>query len=339
MAIPARLRLEREPMSPTSTPRWIWGLLVAAVVGVSSAGALFQHVDAVPPLLRASWRLQLTSLVLFPLFMYQWRTIEVEVAQRFWTRKTWILLTASGVALAAHFGAWVASLDETTLTHSLLFVTAHPLVIVVGMFLLAPTMANIRRPKQNEALGALICFVGAGITLLDTGSSQGDQTATVLGDALAFGGAVFVVGYIVVGRILRTWLPIFLYAFPVTLLAALLLIPLSWFIEPEFASYGVVGWTDGEFFIWFLLLALVAGLLGHTGLNTCLRYISPLIVSVSVTLEPVLGSIIGWLFFDSGVPGRWTWFGGLVLMSGLLTVVVASERVSLEEANNQNSVA
>ena len=339
MAIPARLRLEREPMSATSTPRWIWGLLVAAVVGVSSAGALFQHVDAVPPLLRASWRLQLTSLVLFPLFMYQWRTIEVEVAQRFWTRKTWILLTASGVALAAHFGAWVASLDETTLTHSLLFVTAHPLVIVVGMFLLAPTMANIRRPKQNEALGALICFVGAGITLLDTGSSQGDQTATVLGDALAFGGAVFVVGYIVVGRILRTWLPIFLYAFPVTLLAALLLIPLSWFIEPEFASYGVVGWTDGEFFIWFLLLALVAGLLGHTGLNTCLRYISPLIVSVSVTLEPVLGSIIGWLFFDSGVPGRWTWFGGLVLMSGLLTVVVASERVSLEEANNQNSVA
>lgn len=339
MAIRAPLRLERDPMSPTSTPRWVWGLLVAAVVGVSSAGALFQHVDAVPPLLRASWRLQLTSLVLFPLFMYQWQTIQEDVAQRFWTRKTWLLLSASGLALAAHFGAWVASLDETTLTHSLLFVTAHPLVIVVGMFLLAPTISTIRRPMRNEALGALICFIGAGITLLDAGSSQGDQTVTVLGDALAFGGAVFVVGYIVVGRVLRTWLPIFLYAFPVTLLAALLLIPLSWLVEPDFATYGVAGWTDGEFFIWFLLLALVAGLLGHTGLNTCLRYISPLIVSVSVTLEPVLGSIIGWLFFDSGVPGKWTWLGGLVLMSGLLTVVVASERVSMEEANNQNGAA
>jgi len=273
------------------------------------------------------------------LFMYQWVTIEADVAQRFWTRKTWLLLSASGLALAAHFGAWVASLDETTLTHSLLFVTAHPLVIVVGMFLLAPTIATIRRPMRNESLGALICFIGAGITLLDAGSSQGDQTVTVLGDALAFGGAVFVVGYIVVGRVLRTWLPIFLYAFPVTLLAALLLIPLSWLVEPDFATYGVVGWTDGEFFRWFLLLALVAGLLGHTGLNTCLRYISPLIVSVSVTLEPVLGSIIGWLFFDSGLPGKWTWLGGLVLMSGLLTVVVASERASLEEANNQNGAA
>ena len=49
---------------------------------------------------------------------------------------------------------------------------------------------------------------------MDNGSSQGDQTVTVLGDALAFGGAVFVVGYIVVGRVLRTWMPIFLYAFP-----------------------------------------------------------------------------------------------------------------------------
>lgn len=324
-------------MSAASTPRWVWGLLAASVVGVSSAGALFQHVDAVPPLLRASWRLQLTSLVLFPFFVYQWMGSDAEVRHRFMTKQSLLLLCASGVALAAHFGAWVASLDETTLTHSLLFVTAHPLVIVIGMAVLAPFLASIRRPRSAEILGAVICFVGAGITLLDTGSSQGGQTVTVLGDALAFAGAVFVVGYIVVGRVLRPWMPIFLYAYPVTVLGAILLIPASWLIEPEFATFGVVGWTDGEFFIWFLLLALVAGLLGHTGLNTCLRYISPLIVSVSVTLEPVLGSIIGWLLFDSGVPGAWTWFGGVVLMAGLLTVVVASEQVQGEEANNQNA--
>ena len=322
-------------MSATSTPRWVWGLLAAAVIGVSSAGALFQHVDAVPPLLRASWRLQLTAIVLLPFFVYQLRTIEPEVARQFYTPKTWALLLASGVALAAHFGAWVASLDQTTLTHSLLFVTAHPLVIVLGMALLASKVGAVRWPKQNEAFGAAICFVGAGITLLDAGSQQGDQTVTVLGDALAFGGAVFVVGYIVVGRMLRTWLPIFLYAYPVTLIAAVLLLPFSYVFEPSFADYGALGWLAPEFFGWFLLLALVAGLLGHTGLNTCLRYISPLIVSVSVTLEPVLGSIIGWLFFDSGVPGRWTWLGGVVLLTGLLTVVVAGEQAS-QEANNQN---
>ena len=326
-------------MSSSSTPRWVWGLLVAAVFGVSSAGALFQHVDAVPPLLRASWRLQLTSIVLLPLFLYQFQTIEKDVAKEFKTKRTWTLLTLSGLALAAHFGAWVASLDETTLTHSLLFVTAHPLVIVVGMLLFASQIEAVRLPYRMETVGALICFVGAAITLMDTGSSQGDQTATVFGDMLAFGGAVFVVGYIVVGRILRTWLPIFLYAFPVTLIAAVLLLPFSWWLEQGFGEFGATGWTDGEFFVWFLLLALVAGLLGHTGLNTCLRYISPLIVSVAVTLEPVLGSIIGWVFFDAGIPGKWTWLGGLVLMAGLMTVVVASEQASLSKANNENNPA
>lgn len=326
-------------MSSSSTPRWVWGLLVAAVFGVSSAGALFQHVDAVPPLLRASWRLQLTSIVLLPLFLYQLQTIEKDVAVEFKTKRTWTLLSLSGLALAAHFGAWVASLDETTLTHSLLFVTAHPLVIVVGMLLFASQIEAVRLPYRMETVGALICFVGAAITLMDTGSSQGDQTATVFGDMLAFGGAVFVVGYIVVGRILRTWLPIFLYAFPVTLIAAVLLLPFSWWLEQGFGEFGATGWTDGEFFVWFLLLALVAGLLGHTGLNTCLRYISPLIVSVAVTLEPVLGSIIGWVFFDAGIPGKWTWLGGLVLMAGLLTVVVASEQASLSKANNENNPA
>ena len=326
-------------MSSSSTPRWVWGLLVAAVFGVSSAGALFQHVDAVPPLLRASWRLQLTSIVLLPLFLYQLQTIEKDVAVEFETKRTWTLLSLSGLALAAHFGAWVASLDETTLTHSLLFVTAHPLVIVVGMLLFASQIEAVRLPYRMETVGALICFVGAAITLMDTGSSQGDQTTTVFGDMLAFGGAVFVVGYIVVGRILRTWLPIFLYAFPVTLIAAVLLLPFSWWLEQGFGEFGATGWTDGEFFVWFLLLALVAGLLGHTGLNTCLRYISPLIVSVAVTLEPVLGSIIGWVFFDAGIPGKWTWLGGLVLMAGLMTVVVASEQASLSKANNENNPA
>jgi len=322
-----------------AVPTWVWGLLIAAVCGVSSAGALFQHVEEIPPLLRASWRLQLTSIVLAPLALFQWRATPDDVKSMFWTKESWLLLLASGLALAAHFGAWVASLDETSLTHSLLFVTAHPLVIVIGMLVLASFHPSVRTPHRTEIYGAMVCFLGAGITLLDNGASQGDQTVTVFGDSLAFLGAVFVVGYIVVGRILRTWMPIFLYAFPVTLIGAIVLLPFSYALETGIADFGAVGWVDSEYFIWFLLLALIAGLLGHTGLNTCLRYISPLVVSTAVTFEPVLGSLIGWLFFDTGIPGTWTWIGGFILMTGLVLVVYTSERVALEKANNQNADA
>ena len=253
------------------TPVWVWLLLVAAVFGVSSAGALFQQVDEVPPLLRASWRLQLTSLILAPMAVVQWIVHRDEISDRLMERNTIFWIFAGGIFLALHFGAWVASLDETSLTHSLLFVTAHPLIIVVGMALVAKLMKNYRRPSKLEIIGACIGFTGAALALIDYGDQQGDRTVTIWGDFLAFLGAMFVVGYIVSGRILRKWMPIFIYAFPVTLIGALLLIPASYAIEPDYHKFGVLGWVEGEYFRWFLALALIAGLLGHTGLNTCLR--------------------------------------------------------------------
>lgn len=318
-------------------PLWVWGLLVAAVCGVSSAGALFQHVDSVPPLLRASWRLQLTSLVLAPLFIYQWLQQNATVKSRMFEQRTLLILALSGCALALHFGSWVASLDATSLTHSLLFVTAHPLIIIVGMGVLGTFIVGHRLPNRREVLGAIIGFSGAALTLLDQGHQQGGHTVTLWGDALAFFGAVFVVGYIISGRILREWMPIFLYAFPVTLLASILLLPASWIMEPEFASFGITGWTKPEYFPWFLALALIAGLLGHTGLNTCLRYISPLTVSTSVTLEPLIGSFIGWAFFESGVPGQWTWVGGPILILGVVLVILGGR--DMDNTNNQTHPA
>ena len=185
-------------------------------------------------------------------------------------------------------------------------------------------------PRRLEILGAVLGFGGAAITLLDAGEVQGDHSVTLLGDFLAFAGAVFVVGYIVGGKILRQWMPIFIYAFPVTLLAAILLLPASYLMEAEFSDLGVLGWLDWQFLPWFLALALISGLLGHTGLNTCLRYISPLVVSTSVTLEPLIGSLIGWFLFDSGVPGMWTILGGTILIFGLILVVFGSNESQVD---------
>ena len=316
------------------TPVWVWLLLVAAVFGVSSAGALFQQVDEVPPLLRASWRLQLTSLILAPMAVVQWIMHRDEISDRLMERNTIFWIFAGGIFLALHFGAWVASLDETSLTHSLLFVTAHPLIIVVGMALVAKLMKNYRSPSKLEIIGACIGFTGAALALIDYGDQQGDRTVTIWGDFLAFLGAMFVVGYIVSGRILRKWMPIFIYAFPVTLIGALLLIPASYAIEPDYHKFGVLGWVEGEYFRWFLALALIAGLLGHTGLNTCLRYMPPLVVSTSVTLEPIIGSIIGHLLFNTGLPGFWTWIGGPILIVGIILVVVSSSEA---DTNNETS--
>jgi drug/metabolite transporter (DMT)-like permease len=229
--------------------------------------------------------------------------------ERLTDKKTILIVLASGIALAAHFGTWVSSLDHTSLVHSLLFVTSHPIIIVIGTAIL------VRRPHKLETIGALIGLLGAGITLLD---AKNDGDVTLWGDLLAVAGAVTVVGYIVAGRILREWMPVFVYAVPVTLIGAILLIPFSIILGEETAA---LGWIESDLLSWFILLAFLAGIVGHTGLNACLRWLPPLTISFAVTLEPIIGALIGWFFFSEGIPGKWTWIGGSILILGILFVI------------------
>lgn len=291
------------------TPPLVWGLLVAGVLGVSSAGAILSHVDSIPPLMRASWRLQITVLMLLPFAIWQYREMDSVSRNRLTEKKTVLIILGSGVALAAHFGTWVTSLDHTSLAHSLLFVTSHPIIIVAGTALL------VRRPHRLETIGALVGLLGAGITLLDAGN---DGEVTLWGDMLAFAGAITVVGYIVAGRILREWMPVFVYAVPVTLIGGILLIPFSIIMGEETAA---LGWIESDLLSWFILLAFLAGIVGHTGLNACLRWLPPLTISFAVTLEPIIGAFIGWFFFSEGVPGKWTWIGGSILILGIMFVI------------------
>ena len=303
------------------TPPLVWGLLAAGVVGVSSAGAILSHVDSVPPLMRASWRLQITVLMLLPFATWQYRQMEITEKKKLTEKKTVLILAGSGIALAAHFGTWVTSLDHTSLAHSLLFVTSHPIIIVIG------TAIFVRKPHSLETAGALVGLVGAGITLLDAKDS-GD--VTLWGDFLAFAGAITVVGYIVAGRILREWMPVFVYAVPVTLLGGILLIPFSILMGE---STSAIGWIDSELLGWFVLLAFLAGIVGHTGLNACLRWLRPLTVSFAVTLEPIIGAFIGWFFFDEDIPQKWTWLGGLILIFGIMLVIKGGAKHGMDSSD------
>lgn len=310
-----------------------WCILGAALLGVSSGGALLQAFDDVPALLRASWRLQATTVLLFPLALMDWRREGAPWTSPGEARGDAVLLVASGVFLALHFGAWTVSLDRTTLTHSLLFVTAHPLVVLVGSAVLLGLGREIAPPGRRGWAGGLLGLLGASLTLLDVGEATGGQEVTFLGDFLAFLGAVFVVGYLAAGRVLRARWPVFLYAAVVTGLASVLLVVGSGALEPDaIADHGLVGWTGPTWLVGFLTLAFFAGLVGHTGLNHCLKTMTPLTISVTLTMEPVVGSIIGFAAFGTGIPGPATLIGGLVMLSGLLLVVTIPEAHDLDEA-------
>ena len=307
-------------------PAAAWLILSVAVIAVSSAGIVLQQMSEVPPILRASWRMQGTALILLPGFLYQLsRNSDFEL-----NRNDAQLILASSLFLAVHFGSWVWSLDNTSLVHSLLFVNTHPLVVVAVM----PFLGEVVR--RGHIGGVALGFGGATISLMDLG--DGGQVSLV-GDFAAFVGAVTVVGYILIGRQLRSKrrMPIFIYALPVTLAAGIWLSFATVLFEgTTFSSMepsgSLFGWSDPIWIVWIAYLSLGPGLCGHTGVNTVLRWISPIVVSIAMLMEPVLGAIIGWLWTDEVVLGLPTVLGGLMMMAGAITVTLQERGQNSDES-------
>ena len=76
-------------------------------------------------------------------------------------------------------------------------------------------------------------------------------------------------------------------------------------------------------------LALGPGLAGHTGINASLRWLPPLVISVSVVMEPLLGGLLGWVLGVQAVPNMWTWVGGPFMIIGTaLAIVGTNHRLS-----------
>ena len=289
-------------------PAMAWAILAIALFGVSSGGPLLASMD-IPPVLRASWRLWATSIVLLPGFMVQLRRAENEI----YDLRNISMILLSGFALAIHFAAWTWSLDHTSLAHSLLFVTSHPIVIVSAMFVIE------RKADLLLICGASLGFMGAGLALLDASDSG---SVTYAGDAAAFLGAVAGAAYLAIGRILRSGskIPLFIYAFPVTTVSAIILTGLSASVESTASTIDAhpLGWIGSEYFLTVVALAFGAGLLGHTGLNAALRWLPPIIISVGLLFEPILGSVIGLLVLGTIEVGFWTVLGGIMMIVGAI---------------------
>eukprot|EP00164_Ancoracysta_twista_P006496 GFYU01009049.1.p1 GENE.GFYU01009049.1~~GFYU01009049.1.p1 ORF type:complete len:428 (-),score=61.08 GFYU01009049.1:146-1429(-) len=315
-------------------PWWGWFILFGALLAVSSAGPVFKAVNGVPAIMRASWRMQVTSLILGTAALVQWQSTDQEIKDRMFEWKTVGLLLFSGFWLGVHFGSWVWGIDNTSLSHSLLFVTMHPIVLVVAYLVCRLSVS------KWEIIGAIIGFIGAAVTVMEAFFDEGDTEVTVAGDLVSFLGAVAMAAYMWIGNRLRSWMPLFLYAFPVTATGALVSAVFSFGIEGtgptagEISVNGLFGWLDESWIPWFAYLAVGPGILGHTGCNALLKYVSPIVISVTLLFEPIIGSLIGWAIgTEDTVPGMYTYIGGAILIGGAGCVTVAQYKLKQQSLN------
>eukprot|EP00193_Tetraselmis_chui_P014205 CAMPEP_0177783924 /NCGR_PEP_ID=MMETSP0491_2-20121128/19394_1 /TAXON_ID=63592 /ORGANISM="Tetraselmis chuii, Strain PLY429" /LENGTH=107 /DNA_ID=CAMNT_0019304591 /DNA_START=316 /DNA_END=639 /DNA_ORIENTATION=+ len=88
-----------------------------------------------------------------------------------------------------------------------------------------------------------------------------------------------------------------------------------------------------------LYLAAGPGLLGHTGFNLLLTWLTPLTISLALTMEPVIGSFIGWAAGLSAPPGVASLLGGAMLMVAVVTVTVSTHFRQLAKAKAAGALA
>ena len=273
------------------------------IVAVSFASILirFAQAEGMPTLTIAAWRLIFASAILLP---YAWATRRAEIRRL--SQREWVLLAASGVFLGFHFATWIASLGYTSVASSVVLVSMGPVFVGLGSWLFLG-----ERPGLKMSIGIALAAIGS---ILISWSDFGQGQDRLLGDLLALAGAVFVAGYLMIGRKVRGQLSLATYIAIVYGVAMLTLIAIVIVLRsPMFGfSPAAYGYT--------LALALGPQIIGHSTLNWALRYLSATFVSIVTLAEPVGSGILAYLILGEAA----TWLTGLGAVSVLTGIYIAS---------------
>lgn len=289
------------------------GGLTVAVVAVSSAAILIRVADA-PALSIAFWRCFGGAVALAPFALRQ------QAGRPRPDRGQLRQLVGSGLLLGLHFALWVGSLSLTTVASSVTLVTMSPIFVGLGaaLFLAEP-------PQRRVWVGIAVTVAGAVVVGLADATDLDLGPRALLGDAMAFGGALAVAGYLLLGRAARQRLPTTVYAAPVYGVAAVALLVAAAATGAPLAGYGTG--------TWLALLGLVLGpqLLGHTVFNALLSTVTATVVSVVVVAEPIGSTLLAWLLLDE-LPTPLFWVGAPLILAG---VMVATVRRSARDADRR----
>ncbi|KAF0685091.1 Aste57867_22965 [Aphanomyces stellatus] len=363
-------------MKKQVAPLWSYALLVVAVLCMSTGGIWFALLDDTPPLMQATWRSLLTSLLQLIGFLYELRT-DTSLDAAFWrrVRRSWGVLLLVGICLGVFFGSLAWSVAHTSLVDSLFLATTTPLLIVLVMFfrwliqrrssslphadaLLSPHSTpdpipdpasptsiravlfprNALPPTLLEAIGTVLGFLGV-VVLLTTSSASHATTghpSSVAGNAIAFFGAAVMVPFLEGSALCRQWMPLCAFSLPTTALSTFIVAVASLALEPSTsvaglgpaALFGFLG--DGRRFGLAFGSAAVAGIAGNTLMNLVVKDHSPLLVSIGVLWEPLLGGVIGWLVHVQGAPDTTTLAAAPFLFGGSLLVVLGAREYGID---------
>jgi len=277
-------------------------LLVVAVLCVSASAPLIAACTA-PALAIAMYRCALGAAVTAAAMVVMGRPIRVTGG--------WSRAALPGVALAAHFAAWIPSLRLTTVALSTAMISTQP----------------VWSALLSRVTGRLV-WMGIGVSLVGvlilTGFGDPLDARNLLGMALALLGAVLAAVYVAYGERLRATTDVGSYTSVVYGAAAAALLLVCLVVRVPLTGYSARDWGL------ILAITLVAQIGGHSAMNAVVHRVSATVVSTAILFEAPGATILAAIFL--GQPVGVALIGGLVVMLVGLVLVVRGSRPRTAES-------
>jgi drug/metabolite transporter (DMT)-like permease len=284
------------------------GLMVVALLAVSTSGPLIAATAAVPAMAIAFWRNAFAGAVLVP-----WTVLTRRQELRSLDRRERRLALVAGAMLALHFGTWIPAISYTSVASATALVATQP----VWAALIGTARGEVI--ERRVWLGIVVALTGA---LLLTGADVQVSGEALLGDGLAILGGVFAAAYMTAGSEVRRSVSTTTYTAVCYTTTAVLLLVACLVGRQAISGY------DGR--DWLKLLALRAGaqLLGHSLFNVVLRSVSPTVVSLSILFEIPGAAVIAALFVSGQHVPALAIPAAALLVAGLAIVISTGKQES-----------
>ncbi len=297
--------------------------LFFGILAVSTASIFIRFAQSgAPSIVIAAIRLLTASLIITPIAFFQYKQQLFKISKR-----ELVFLLLSGLFLSIHFTAWITSLEYTSVASSVVLVTTTPLWVA----LFSPIFL---KEKNNITIwiGLFFAILGSSLVALSNQCSfsltnliQCESVGlsfdrnTLSGNFLALLGAWMAAGYMMVGRKVRSTLPLIKYIFFVYLFSAIFLLFIVIISGEKFVGYS------NQAYLWMLLLGLIPQLLGHSIFNWALGHLPAAFVSLALIGEPI-GTILLAYFFLQETPNNLEYLGGLLILIGIFLVSFLSSK-------------
>ncbi|MEC1178007.1 DMT family transporter [Metasolibacillus meyeri] len=280
--------------------------IIIGVISVSLSAILVKLVNADAGVI-AFYRMLFSVLLMLPFFFWKY-TGELKLL----SKMDWLLSGVAGIFLAFHFILWFESLNYTTVASSTVLVTMQPLFAFVGTYLFFGEKISLK----TIIAGAIAI---SGSFLISWGDFQVSGTA-LYGDILALIACLLVTAYLLLGQDVRKRISLVTYTMVVYSSSTICLFFYVLFKGESFGPYPAIDWG------WFLLLAIIPNLLGHTLFNWSLKFVSTNVLSIAILFEPIGASILAYFIFQEYLIATQI-IGGIVVLAGILLFVIDFKKI------------